>query len=393
MLNRELKRKHVTLQILWDEYIEAEPEGYKYSRFCELYRSWEGRRPVTMRQTYLGGEKLFVDYAGDTVPVIVDPASGRTRAAHIFVAVMGASSLSFACASWSEKLIDWVEGHVQAFDYFGGQCQRKSYQPGNLGVSPLPYLGFMARKSTPKPPPGPVSLVRQLAGGDPAGGDALREIPAFAQERRGPAARARDRHLPRDGEALVAPLRTDVRQARSARSGSRRCAQHTHWRWHLDEVYVKINGEMRYLWRAVDHEGEVLESFVTKDPGQGCSAEVHQEGPEAPRQGPRPSPPMDCAPTWRRHEGDRQARSARRWAAGLNNRAENSHQPFRRRERAMLRFQEDEDTPDLRLSARHGAQPFQPGETPRQPDNLQRETGRRTGCLADSRGIDLLGFG
>ena len=73
MLNRELKRKHVTLQILWDEYIEAEPEGYKYSRFCELYRSWEGRRPVTMRQTYLGGEKLFVDYAGDTVPVIVDP--------------------------------------------------------------------------------------------------------------------------------------------------------------------------------------------------------------------------------------------------------------------------------------------------------------------------------
>ncbi len=73
-----------------------------------------------MRQTYLGGEKLFVDYAGDTVPVIVDPASGRTRQAHIFVAVMGASSLSFAYASWSEKLVDWVEGHVQAFDYFGG---------------------------------------------------------------------------------------------------------------------------------------------------------------------------------------------------------------------------------------------------------------------------------
>ena len=119
-VNRELKRKHVTLQILWDEYIEANPEGYRYSRFCELYRGWEARLPVTMRQTYLGGEKLFVDYAGDTVPVIVDPASGRTRPAHIFVAVMGASSLSFAYASWSEKLVDWVEGHVQAFDYFGG---------------------------------------------------------------------------------------------------------------------------------------------------------------------------------------------------------------------------------------------------------------------------------
>ena len=71
-LNRELKRKHVTLQILWDEYIEANPDGYRYSRFCELYRGWEARLPVTMRQTHLGGDKLFVDYAGDTVPVIVD---------------------------------------------------------------------------------------------------------------------------------------------------------------------------------------------------------------------------------------------------------------------------------------------------------------------------------
>jgi len=69
-IQRELKRKHVTLQILWDEYIEREPQGYRYSRFCELYRSWEAKLPVTMRQTHLGGDKLFVDYAGDTVPVI-----------------------------------------------------------------------------------------------------------------------------------------------------------------------------------------------------------------------------------------------------------------------------------------------------------------------------------
>jgi transposase len=119
-VNRELKRKHVTLQILWGEYIEANPDGYRYSRFCELYRSWEARLPVTMRQTHLGGEKLFVDYADDTVAVVVDLASGRVRQAHIFVAVLGASSLSFAYASWSEKLADWVEGHVQAFAYFGG---------------------------------------------------------------------------------------------------------------------------------------------------------------------------------------------------------------------------------------------------------------------------------
>ncbi|MEW6016960.1 MAG: helix-turn-helix domain-containing protein [Pseudomonadota bacterium] len=70
-LKRELKKKHVTLQILWDEYIEAHPDGYRYSRFCELYRSWGARLPVTMRQTHLGGDKLFVDYAGDTAPVIL----------------------------------------------------------------------------------------------------------------------------------------------------------------------------------------------------------------------------------------------------------------------------------------------------------------------------------
>jgi len=119
-LNRELKRKHVTLQILWDEYIEASPDGYRYSRFCELYRGWEARLPVTMRQTHLGGDKLFVDYAGDTVPVIVDRRTGKTQQAHIFVAVMGGSSLSFAHASWTETLPDWIDAHVQAFAYFGG---------------------------------------------------------------------------------------------------------------------------------------------------------------------------------------------------------------------------------------------------------------------------------
>jgi transposase len=71
-VNRELKRKPVTLQVLWDEYIEAHPGGYRYSRFCDLYRGWEARLPVTMRQTHVGGDRLFVDYAGDTVPVVVD---------------------------------------------------------------------------------------------------------------------------------------------------------------------------------------------------------------------------------------------------------------------------------------------------------------------------------
>jgi len=88
-VHRELKRKHVTLQILWDEYIERHPDGYRYSRFCELYRGWASRISVTMRQTHAGGDKLFVDYAGDTVPVIVDRLTGKIRPAQIFVAVLG----------------------------------------------------------------------------------------------------------------------------------------------------------------------------------------------------------------------------------------------------------------------------------------------------------------
>jgi hypothetical protein len=80
-IHRELKRKHVTLTMLWDEYIERCPEGYRYSRFCELYRGWASRLSVTMRQAHIGGDKLFVDYAGDTVPVIVDRLTGQVRAA------------------------------------------------------------------------------------------------------------------------------------------------------------------------------------------------------------------------------------------------------------------------------------------------------------------------
>lgn len=119
-VHRELKRKHVTLQTLWEEYIEAHPDGYRYSRYCDLYRGWEGRLPVTMRQTHLAGDKLFVDYAGDKLGVVIDRRTGERRDAHIFVAVMGASSLSFACATWTETLADWVDAHVQAFAAFGG---------------------------------------------------------------------------------------------------------------------------------------------------------------------------------------------------------------------------------------------------------------------------------
>ena len=114
-IHRELKRKHVTLTMLWDEYIERCPDGYRYSRFCELYRGWASRLSVTMRQTHIGGDKLFVDYAGDTVPVIIDRLTGKIRPAQIFVAVLGASNFTYAEASWTQALADWIGAHTRAF--------------------------------------------------------------------------------------------------------------------------------------------------------------------------------------------------------------------------------------------------------------------------------------
>ena len=119
-VHRELKRKHVTLSILWEEYIAAEPGGYRYSRFCELYRAWEGRLSVTMRQSHAAGDKLFVDYAGDGVPVVIDRLTGERRSAQIFVAVLGASSFTYAQATWTQALADWISGHVGAFEAIGG---------------------------------------------------------------------------------------------------------------------------------------------------------------------------------------------------------------------------------------------------------------------------------
>ena len=119
-LHRELKRKHVTLSILWEEYIEQHPDGYRYSRFCELYRNFETRLSVTMRQSHVGGDKLFVDYAGDGVSVIIDRLTGEVRDAQIFVAVMGASNFTYAEATWSQSLPDWIAAHTGAFAAING---------------------------------------------------------------------------------------------------------------------------------------------------------------------------------------------------------------------------------------------------------------------------------
>ena len=99
-IHAELRRPGVTLLLLWQEYRAEHVEGYGYSRFCDLYAGWRGGVPLTMRQAHVAGDKLFVDFAGQTLAV-VDPATGEARAAQVFVAVLGASSLTYAEVRWS----------------------------------------------------------------------------------------------------------------------------------------------------------------------------------------------------------------------------------------------------------------------------------------------------
>lgn len=109
--------------LLWQEYRAEQPEGYGYSRFCDLHADWRGGVSPTMRQTHLAGDKLFVDFAGQTLAVI-DPATGEVRQAQVFVAVLGASSLTYAEVRWSQGLADWVGCHVNAFAFFGGAARQ-----------------------------------------------------------------------------------------------------------------------------------------------------------------------------------------------------------------------------------------------------------------------------
>jgi transposase len=111
--------KHLTLQLLWEEYRETQPDGYGYSRFCELYQRWNRNRDVVLRQDHNPGDKTFVDWAGDTVP-IYDRESGEITPASIFVAVLGASTYTFACAALSQDLGNWIDCHVRAFEFFQG---------------------------------------------------------------------------------------------------------------------------------------------------------------------------------------------------------------------------------------------------------------------------------
>jgi transposase len=133
-VHQELRRKGLTLFLLWEEYRQANPDGFQYSWFCERYNLWAGKLDLVMRQQHRAGEKTFVDYAGQTVPV-VNPETGEVREAQIFLAVLGASSYTYAEATWTQQLPDWIESHVRACNFFGGVTE--IWVPDNLksGVS------------------------------------------------------------------------------------------------------------------------------------------------------------------------------------------------------------------------------------------------------------------
>jgi len=119
-MHQALKRKGVTLQLLWAEYVAVHAEcGYRYSQYCHRYRQWRERQKRSMRQVHLAGEKLFIDYCGPTVPV-VDRHTGERREAQVFVTVLGASSYTYVEATYTQSLPDWVASNQRALAFYGG---------------------------------------------------------------------------------------------------------------------------------------------------------------------------------------------------------------------------------------------------------------------------------
>jgi transposase len=118
-IHTELGKKGVTLQLLHIEYLEHNPDGYGCTQFCDYYKRWRGKQKRSMRQIHRAGEKLFVDYSGKK-PEVIDPLTGAVREVELFVAVLGASNLTYAEATESQKSADFIASHVRAFEYIGG---------------------------------------------------------------------------------------------------------------------------------------------------------------------------------------------------------------------------------------------------------------------------------
>lgn len=118
-LRNEMRKQSVTLQLLWEEYRSHTPDGYSYSQFCQLYGDWVGKQAISLRQEHRAGEKLFVDFAGDTIP-IHDPRTGEISQGHVFVGVLGCSNHTYAEVTATEKLPDWIGAQVHALEDIKG---------------------------------------------------------------------------------------------------------------------------------------------------------------------------------------------------------------------------------------------------------------------------------
>lgn len=118
-IHLELSRPDVTLELLWQEYRQVYPDGVSYPQLTRLYKGWVNKRRVSMRQVYLAGDVMFVDFCGRTMS-ITNPDTGEVRWVQVFVAVMGASSRIFAYSVESQTIADWIECHIRAFEYYGG---------------------------------------------------------------------------------------------------------------------------------------------------------------------------------------------------------------------------------------------------------------------------------
>ncbi|CAB3734616.1 hypothetical protein LMG22037_05888 [Paraburkholderia phenoliruptrix] len=125
VVHRELRRANVTLQLLWEEYVEAHPgeRTYRYTQFCQRYKDWAQTLKRSMRQQHRAGEKLFADFAGHTMPIL-DGRGGLAFHAHVFVAVLGASNYTYACATRSEGTHDWIGGLIGAMEFYGGAPEK-----------------------------------------------------------------------------------------------------------------------------------------------------------------------------------------------------------------------------------------------------------------------------
>lgn len=128
-IHRERSRPGVTLELLHLEYLEQHPGGLQYTAFCDRYRTFQKRRGLAMRQTHIAGDKLFVDYSGKR-PSLVEPSTGEVTDVELFVAVLGASNYTYAEATYSQQVHDFVGSHLRAFAYFGGAP--RAIVPDNL---------------------------------------------------------------------------------------------------------------------------------------------------------------------------------------------------------------------------------------------------------------------